>query len=87
MRLLNIVDRKTRREYKSKFITFHQTYFWFGILMTVLSVAAVASLSLFVQTTGLTALFCIICFVPLYFAGKALFERLKKDVGRTAEAL
>lgn len=78
MRLLNIVDRKTRREYKSKFITFHQTYFWFGILMTVLSVAAVASLSLFVQTTGLTALFCIICFVPLYFAGKALFERLKK---------
>ncbi len=77
-RLTDIVDKKTRREYKSKFITFHQTYFWFGILMTVLSVAAVASLSPFVQTTGLTALFCIICFVPLYFAGKALFSRLKK---------
>lgn len=71
-RLLNFVDKKVKREYKSNFITFHQTYFWFGILMAVLSLSAVASLSLFPVETGLTALICVVCFIPLYFAGRKL---------------
>ncbi len=71
-RLLEFVDKKVKREYKSKFIAFHQTYFWFGILMAVLSLTAVASLSLFPVETGTTALICVVCFVPLYFAGNRL---------------
>ncbi len=79
-RLLQTLDGKMKREYKSKFVTFQQTYFWFGILMAAISVVTVASLSPFALTTGITAFIAVACFVPLYFSGEKLFSLLKRGV-------
>lgn len=76
-RLVKDVDGKLKKEYGRKFITMHQSYFWFGILMAAVSVVFISALSLFGKTTFLTAAGAVILFVPLYFAGQVIYTESK----------
>lgn len=84
-RMMDSVEKSLKKEHFQKFTTFHQTYFWFGILMAVISIAAISSLSLFPTITGLTALGCVLLFIPCYFIGLSLYFKIRKgDIKESA---
>lgn len=81
-RLLNETGRAIKKEYNAKFVTMHQSYFWFGILMAIVSVVFISTLSLFGRVTFLTAVGCVAFSIPLYFIGQAAFHLLRSGPAR-----
>lgn len=76
-RIMDEAEKSLKKEHRQQFTTFHQTPFLFGILMTIVSVAAVSSLSLFPVVTGLTALGCVLFIIPISIIGNKLYTALK----------
>lgn len=76
-RLMQKAQSRIRKEYDQKYITLHQGYFWFGILMATLSVIFISSLSLFGITTFMTAFMCVALSVPLYFLIQPLYKTIR----------
>ncbi|MBR4127053.1 MAG: DUF2207 domain-containing protein [Alphaproteobacteria bacterium] len=82
-RLANIVEKRLIKEYRQKFTVFPYGYFWFGILMALITVFAVSSISLFPLITALTASACVIISIPVSFIGEKLFFELRKKTLKT----
>lgn len=83
-RLQKNVANSLKKEYDRKFVTMHQSYFWFGILMALVAVIFISTLSLFGWATFFTALGCVALVVPLYFLGTALYAETKGIPFKTA---
>ncbi len=76
-RLQKKISSSLKKEYDQKFVTMHQSYFWFGILMAVVSVIFVSYLSLFGLATFFTALGCVALIIPAYFLFSAMYAEAK----------
>lgn len=76
-RLEKSIGSGLKKEYGRKFVTMHQSYFWFGILMALISVIFISTLSLFGTATFMTAMGCVALSVPLYFLIQILYREIK----------
>ncbi len=76
-RLMSEIEKKLIKEYRKKFTVFPQTYFWFGILMAVISVLAVSAMSLFPVITAVTSAVCAVCLIPISVFCLKLFAGMR----------
>ena len=70
---MTVVEKSLTKEYRKKFTTFPQGYFWFGILMAVIAVVSVSSMSLFPLFTAATSLASVIILIPASFIGGKIY--------------
>ena len=77
-RMMTDIEKTLIKEYRKKFTVFPKTYFWFGVLMAVISAFAISSMSLFPIFTALTLSAIVIAFLPVSFIGGIIYDEIRK---------
>ncbi|MBR1777881.1 MAG: DUF2207 domain-containing protein [Alphaproteobacteria bacterium] len=85
-RIMAKIEKHLTKEYRKKFTVFPQAYFWFGILMAVIAIAALSSMSLFPLITAVTSFASVFILIPSAFIGGKIYNEIRRKAWKQSKA-